>query len=159
MSDSVKNLELLLESNKNQIEKSLIINDCASVQNADCLAYDHAPSTGACELHWDKYISNQHDVLRDTAMGAVLKQVRLMELRPLLDEPPEKAIASDIRRQVKPFGIEIDKFTFVDLGKNRTLRIITHTYAPPSHFGTVALISGPTSKVGWVSNSSATCRT
>ena len=79
-------------------------------------------------------ISNQHDVLRDTAMGAVLKQVRMMELRPLLDEPPEKAIAADIRRQVKPFGIEIDKFTFVDLGKNRTLRIITHTYAPPSHY-------------------------
>ena len=82
-------------------------------------------------------ISNQHDVLRDTAMGAVLKQVRLTEFRPLLDEPPEKAIASDIRRQVKPFGIEIDQergFTFTDASNMRTLRLITHTHAPaPEH--------------------------
>jgi hypothetical protein len=27
------------------------------VQNLDCLAYDYAQSTGACELHWDKATS------------------------------------------------------------------------------------------------------
>ena len=81
-----------------------------------------------CEL------SNQHDALRDTAMGAVLKQVRSLDFRTLLDEPPESKIASDIRRQVKPYGIEIDLFTFVDAGDMRTIRLITHTYAPPSHY-------------------------
>jgi regulator of protease activity HflC (stomatin/prohibitin superfamily) len=79
-------------------------------------------------------VSNQHDVLRDTSMGAVIKQVRQVDLRTLLDEPPENRIASDIRRQVKPFGIDIDSFTFTDCGPIKTLRIITHTYAPPSHY-------------------------
>jgi regulator of protease activity HflC (stomatin/prohibitin superfamily) len=80
-------------------------------------------------------ISNQHDVLRDTAMGAVLKQVRLVEFRPLLDEPPESKIAADIRRQVKPFGIEVELFTFTDAANMKTLRLITHTHAPaPEHF-------------------------
>ncbi|MDE1906007.1 MAG: hypothetical protein KGH75_06100 [Rhodospirillales bacterium] len=80
-------------------------------------------------------IGNQHDLLRDTSMGAVLKQVRQIELRTLLDEPPENKIASDIRRQVKPYGMEIDSFTFTDIGQIRTLRLITHTNAPPAgHF-------------------------
>ncbi len=80
-------------------------------------------------------ISNQHDVLRDTAMGAVLKQVRLIEFRPLLDEPPESKIAADIRRQVKPYGIEVELFTFTDIAHMRTLRIISHTHAAaPEHF-------------------------
>jgi len=76
-------------------------------------------------------VSNQHDALRDTAMGAVLKQVRQLELRTLLDDPPENKIASDIRRLVKPFGISIDSFTFTDAAPIRTIRLITHTYAPP----------------------------
>jgi modulator of FtsH protease HflK len=76
-------------------------------------------------------INNQHDVLRDTSMGAVLKLTRQIELRALLDDPPESKIASDIRRQVKPFGIEIDSFTFTDIGQIRTLRLITHTHAFP----------------------------
>ncbi len=75
-------------------------------------------------------IGNQHDVLRDTSMGAVLKQTRQIELRTLLDDPPESKIASDIRRLVKPFGIEIDSFTFTDIGQIRTLRLITHTHLP-----------------------------
>ena len=76
-------------------------------------------------------IGNQHDLLRDTSMGAVLKQVRQIDLRSLLDEPPENKIASDIRRQVKAYGLDIDSFTFTDIGQIRTLRLITHTYAPP----------------------------
>jgi regulator of protease activity HflC (stomatin/prohibitin superfamily) len=75
-------------------------------------------------------IGNQHDLLRDTSMGAVLKQVRQIELRALLDKPPENVIASDIRRQVKAYGLEIETFTFTDVGQIRTLRLITHTHAP-----------------------------
>jgi regulator of protease activity HflC (stomatin/prohibitin superfamily) len=75
-------------------------------------------------------IGNQHDLLRDTSMGAALKQVRQIDLRTLLDKPPESTIASDIRRQVKPYGLEIEAFTFTDIGQIRTLRIITHTHAP-----------------------------
>lgn len=75
-------------------------------------------------------IGNQHDLLRDTSMGAALKQVRQIDLRTLLDDPPENKIASDIRRQVKPYGMEIDAFTFTDIGQIRTLRIISHTHVP-----------------------------
>ena len=75
-------------------------------------------------------IENQHDLLRDTSMGAVLKQVRQTALRALLDKPPESLIASDIRRQVKTYGMEIETFTFTDIGQIRTLRLITHTHAP-----------------------------
>ena len=76
-------------------------------------------------------IGDQHDVLRDTSMGAVLKSVRLMTVKELTDTPPESKIAADIRRQVKPFGIEIDLFTFTDIGQIRVFRMITHTHAPP----------------------------
>lgn len=79
-------------------------------------------------------ISDQHDVLRDTSMGAVLKQVRQIDLRALLDEPPEPKIASDIRRLVKNYGMDIETFTFTDIGQIRTLRLITHTHAPPLHY-------------------------
>lgn len=75
-------------------------------------------------------IGNQHDLLRDTSMGAVLKQVRQIDYTELLTKPPENAIASDIRRQVKPYGMEIDSFTFVDIAQIRTIRIIGHTNAP-----------------------------
>lgn len=77
-------------------------------------------------------IGNQHDLLRDTSMGAVLKQVRQIELRALLDVPPENKIASDIRRQVKDYGMEIDFFTFTDIGQIRTIRLITHTHSGAS---------------------------
>jgi modulator of FtsH protease HflK len=77
-------------------------------------------------------IGNQHDLLRDTSMGAVLKQVRQIELRTLLDNPPESKIAADIRRQVKPFGMEIESFTFTDCAPIKTFRLITHTHAMPA---------------------------
>ena len=78
-------------------------------------------------------IGDQHDLLRDTSMGAVLRQVRQSDLRSLLDAPPENKIASDIRRQVKDYGMEIESFTFTDIGQIRTIRLITHTHAPPAY--------------------------
>ena len=75
-------------------------------------------------------IADQHDVLRDTSMGAVLKKVRQMTFEDLTETPPEDAIASEIRRQVKPFGIKIELFTFTDIAPMKVLRIVTHTHAP-----------------------------
>ena len=72
-------------------------------------------------------IGDQHDLLIDTSMGAILKAVRSLPLRDLLDNPPEGKIASDIRRQVKDFGVEIAGFTFTDIGRIKSIRILTHT--------------------------------
>lgn len=72
-------------------------------------------------------IGDQHDLLIDTSMGAILKAVRGLTFRELLDAPPEGKIASDIRRQVKDFGVEIAGFTFTDMGRIRSIRLLTHT--------------------------------
>lgn len=72
-------------------------------------------------------IYDQKDLLLDTSMGSTLKWVRKLTLQELLDDPPESKIASDIRRQVKDFGVEVDTFTFMDLGRIRSIRLITHT--------------------------------
>jgi hypothetical protein len=69
---------------------------------------------------------DQHDVLIDVSMGAVLKAVRGMTFKELLDAPPEGKIAADIRRQVKPAGMEIESFTFTNMGNLRSIRLITH---------------------------------
>ena len=72
-------------------------------------------------------IYDQKDLLLDTSMGAVLKAVRSMTLQELLDAPPENRIAADIRRQVKDYGVAIENFTFMDLGRIKSIRLITHT--------------------------------
>lgn len=72
-------------------------------------------------------IGDQHDLLIDTAMGSILRVVHELEFQQLLDEPPEAKVASDIRRKVKSFGVEIDTFTFTDMGRIRSIRLITHT--------------------------------
>jgi regulator of protease activity HflC (stomatin/prohibitin superfamily) len=72
-------------------------------------------------------IGDQHDVLIDTAMGAVLRAAREMTFEQLCDDPPESKIASNIRRQVKDFGMGVESFTFTDIGRIRSIRLITHT--------------------------------
>lgn len=72
-------------------------------------------------------IGDQHDLLIDTAMGAILRAVRDVDYEALLSDPPELKIASAIRRAVKPFGVDIEAFTFTDLGRVRTIRLMTHT--------------------------------
>jgi regulator of protease activity HflC (stomatin/prohibitin superfamily) len=72
-------------------------------------------------------IGDQHDVLIDTAMGAVLRAARVQSFEELCDSPPESRIAADIRRQVKDFGMGVEQFTFTDLGRIRSIRLITHT--------------------------------
>jgi regulator of protease activity HflC (stomatin/prohibitin superfamily) len=72
-------------------------------------------------------IGDQHDLLIDTAMGAVLKEVRELSFQDLLNDPPALKIASSIRRQVKDFGVEIISYTFTDLGRIRSIRLLTHT--------------------------------
>ena len=66
----------------------------------------------------------------DASMGAVLKQVRLMDFADLATTPPENKIASEIRRQVKDYGVSIDNFTFTDLGRIRSIRIIAGSPLP-----------------------------
>jgi regulator of protease activity HflC (stomatin/prohibitin superfamily) len=72
-------------------------------------------------------IGDQHDLLIDTSSGAVLRAVRARTFDELLNDPPDNKIASDIRRQVKDFGVEIEGFTFVDMGRIRSIRLLTHT--------------------------------
>lgn len=78
-------------------------------------------------------IGNQHDVLRDTSMGAVLNAVRMVDLATLRDDPPGNKIAIEIRRLVKPYGINIEAFTFTDSGPIKTYRLMTHTHTPMDH--------------------------
>jgi membrane protease subunit HflK len=69
-------------------------------------------------------IYDQHDALGDVTMGAIRAAVREQTFEALITEPPEKKIASSVRRQVKEYGIEVEAVTFTDLASVRSFRLI-----------------------------------
>ena len=69
-------------------------------------------------------IYDQHDALADTTMGAIRQAVRDMSFDELLSSPPEKGIATAVRRAVGRYGIEVEAVTFTDLAAVRSFRLI-----------------------------------
>lgn len=69
-------------------------------------------------------IYDQHDALGDVTMGEIRGAVRSQTLEELTTEPPEKSIATAVRRKVKPYGFDIEAVTFTDLAAVRSFRLI-----------------------------------
>ena len=68
---------------------------------------------------WD-----QVDVLADVTMGAIAKQVRLLDAAALFTDPPEKPVAAAVRRQVTRYGFEVEAVTFTDAARAKSLRLV-----------------------------------
>lgn len=69
-------------------------------------------------------IYDQHDALGDVTMGEIRSSVREQTLDELTSAPPEKAIATAVRRKVGRYGIEVEAVTFTDLAAVRSFRLI-----------------------------------
>lgn len=75
-------------------------------------------------LIWD-----QQDVLVDVSMGAVRAAVGEIDYAQLVVEPPEARVAQLVRARVNRFGFKIHGITFTDIGRVRSLRLITQAPA------------------------------
>lgn len=69
-------------------------------------------------------IFDQHDVLCDVTMGAIRRRVIETNYRDLVENPPEKQVATDVRRQANRYGFEIHEVTFVSFTKARPIMLI-----------------------------------
>ena len=80
----------------------------------------------------EKYIVNcfdQREVLEDTTMGEIQKHVRDHTWAEFDAAALEKEVATAVRRQTGKFGFEIIAVTLTDVGRMRSLRLIT-THPP-----------------------------
>lgn len=76
-----------------------------------------------------KYVSavtDQIDALADVISGETAKAIRGLTLEALLADPPERAVATAVRRRVHRYGFEIveDGITFADLTRGKSLRLV-----------------------------------
>lgn len=72
-------------------------------------------------------IWDQHDVLADVTMGAILTAVNEVDYTDLVTTPPERRVLETVRAEVNQYGFKIYKITFTDLGRIRSLRLIQRT--------------------------------
>lgn len=70
-------------------------------------------------------IYDAKDVLADVTMGSVRRLVTATAYDAIMADPPEKAILSDVRKEVNEYGFKVHRVTFVDLAKIRSIRLIS----------------------------------
>lgn len=68
---------------------------------------------------WD-----QKDVLLDVAMGAIGRHVRAVDWQTLSAAPPEAEILAEIRAHCNRYGFKLHAFTFTDMGRVNSLRLV-----------------------------------
>lgn len=64
------------------------------------------------------------DVLADTTMGSIRSAINSRTYAELFSPTLEADILAKIRAEVNEYGFKIHKFTFTDLGKARTFRLM-----------------------------------
>jgi regulator of protease activity HflC (stomatin/prohibitin superfamily) len=69
-------------------------------------------------------IFDAKDVLADVTLGAVRQAVTSTDYVDLMREPPEKAIAAAVRKDVNDYGFKVYRVTFFDLARVRSIRLI-----------------------------------
>lgn len=70
-------------------------------------------------------ITDPEGVISDTVQGAVKTVISGMPWRELNDKTPERKALNLVRRQVKPFGFHVELITFSDLGRIKSIRLLT----------------------------------
>lgn len=72
-------------------------------------------------------IWDQHDVLADVSMGAILAAVNALDYDELIKQPPERDVLAAARSEVNQYGFKLHRITFTDLGRIRSMRLIQRT--------------------------------
>ena len=99
--------------------QTLTTKDGKAVVVAAVVKYNVADVEKYTTQIWD-----QHDALADVTMGEIRGAVRDSTFEELLAEPPEKPIATAVRRKISKYGIELEAVTFTDLAAVRSFRLI-----------------------------------
>jgi regulator of protease activity HflC (stomatin/prohibitin superfamily) len=73
------------------------------------------------------------DVINDLTLGSIREIVAAVNYSDLRGHDLEKEVLKQIRDEASRFGVEIHKVTFSDLGKVRSLRLITNEPFSQSH--------------------------
>lgn len=66
------------------------------------------------------------DVINDLTLGAIRQIIATIDYKDLPESLIEEAVLDNIRDEATKYGVEIHKVTFSDLGKVRSLRLITN---------------------------------
>ena len=66
------------------------------------------------------------DVLNDVTLGAIKETVASVEYSDLQEKSIESHVLEMVRKEAEKFGVDVQKVTFSDLGKVRSLRLITN---------------------------------
>ena len=66
------------------------------------------------------------DVLNDVTLGAIKEIVALVDYRDLQRKEIEDDVLNTVQDEAKRFGVHVHKVTFSDLGKVRSIRLITN---------------------------------
>lgn len=74
-------------------------------------------------------IWNSGDVLVDVTMGAIKTVVNEQTLEDLIHENTEELILKEVRKECNRYGFRIHKITFTDMGRIKTLRLMTNETA------------------------------
>jgi regulator of protease activity HflC (stomatin/prohibitin superfamily) len=66
------------------------------------------------------------DVLNDVTLGAIKEIVALVDYRDLQRKEIEDDVLNTVQNEAKKFGVHVHKVTFSDLGRVRSIRLITN---------------------------------
>jgi len=66
------------------------------------------------------------DVLNDVTLGAIKEIVALVDYRDLQRKEIEDDVLNTVQKEAKKFGVDVQKVTFSDLGRVRSIRLITN---------------------------------
>ncbi|MEJ2612318.1 MAG: SPFH domain-containing protein [Candidatus Thiodiazotropha sp.] len=71
-------------------------------------------------------IWDSEDVLNDVTLGAIKQIVSSVNYSELQSTIIEENVLTIVRKEAEKFGVDVHKVTFADLGRVRSLRIITN---------------------------------
>jgi len=72
-------------------------------------------------------IWDSSDVLNDVTLGAIKQIVASVDYRDLQEQGIEDQVLTIVHSEAAIFGVEVHKVTFSDLGRVRSIRLITNT--------------------------------
>jgi membrane protease subunit HflK len=99
--------------------QSLTTKDDVQVTIAAIVKYEIVSAKAYCVDIWD-----QHDVLADVTMGAIRRETATAVYATLVENPPETAILTAVRKEVNKYGFKIHAVTFTTFTRARPLMLL-----------------------------------
>lgn len=72
-------------------------------------------------------IWDAEDVLNDVTLGAVKRVVSSLNWSDIIDAKTETTVLNKVRLETKQYGFEIEKVTFADVGRIKSIRLLNES--------------------------------